>query len=154
MNTASRLMMSLALAVASGLAQGQASPPPSRMKLLDVFDAGQPNAIILKLYDPGPEVICYVLMPEKAMRKQAEGGWVYEGNSVGSISCVDRQIRVINETGSATIVQPSSGQPTTAQPVVPQGGNPVESHNPELSGKNSLKRGNAENNQKNKGKQR
>ena len=66
-------------------------PPPSKPKMvfLGEFDAGQPNAGIYKLFDPTDEVLCYVLMPSVASKKQAEGGmWVYDGNSLGSISCV------------------------------------------------------------------
>lgn len=60
-----------------------------KMVFLGEFDAGQPNAGIYKLFDPTDEVLCYILMPTTALKKQAEGGvWVYEGNSLGSISCV------------------------------------------------------------------
>jgi hypothetical protein len=60
-----------------------------KMVYLGEFDAGQPNAGIYKLFDPTDEVLCYILMPTTALKKQAEGGvWVYEGNSLGSISCV------------------------------------------------------------------
>lgn len=59
------------------------------MAFLGEFDAGQPNAGIYKLFDATDEVLCYILMPSTALKKQVDGGiWVYEGNSLGSISCV------------------------------------------------------------------
>jgi hypothetical protein len=67
------------------------SPAPSKPKMvfLGEFDAGQPNAGIFKLFDPTDEVLCYILMPTSAIKKQVEVGvWAYEGNSLGSISCV------------------------------------------------------------------
>lgn len=71
-------------------------PLPSKPKMvfLGEFDAGQPNAGIFKLFDPTDEVLCYILMPTTALKKQAEGGiWVYEGNSLGSISCVKVNVK-------------------------------------------------------------
>lgn len=60
-----------------------------KMIFLGEFDAGQPNAGIYKLFDASDEVLCYILMPSTALKKQVDGGiWVYEGNSLGSISCV------------------------------------------------------------------
>lgn len=60
-----------------------------KMAFLGEFDAGQPNAGIYKLFDASDEVLCYILMPSTALKKQVDGGaWVYEGNSLGSISCV------------------------------------------------------------------
>ena len=65
------------------------SPSKPKMVFLGEFDAGQPNAGIFKLFDPTDEVLCYVLMPTSAIKKQVEVGvWAYEGNSLGSISCV------------------------------------------------------------------
>ena len=67
------------------------NPPPSKPKMVFMgeFDAGQPNAGIFKLFDPTDEVLCYILMPTSAIKKQVEVGvWAYEGNSLGSISCV------------------------------------------------------------------
>ena len=60
-----------------------------KMAFLGEFDAGQPNAGIYKLFDASDEVLCYILMPSTALKKQVDGGvWAYEGNSLGSISCV------------------------------------------------------------------
>lgn len=64
-----------------------------KMKVVGKFDAGQPNVSIFKMYDASDDVICYVLMPEVATRKKTDNGWTYEGNSVGSISCLkNRQV--------------------------------------------------------------
>ena len=65
------------------------------MKVVAQFDAGQPNASIFKMYDASDDVICYVLMPEVTTRKKTENGWTYEGNSVGSISCLKNRQMVI-----------------------------------------------------------
>lgn len=71
-------------------AQNQQKPAAQKPKMvfLGEFDAGQPNAGIFKLFDPTDEVVCYVLMPATASRKEVNGTWVYEANSLGSISCV------------------------------------------------------------------
>lgn len=58
------------------------------MVFLGEFDAGQPDAGIYKLFDPTDEVICYILMPHRANRREIGGAWAYEANSLGSISCV------------------------------------------------------------------
>ena len=66
-------------------------PPVEKPKMIFLaeFDAGQPNAGIFKLFDPSDEVICYILMPTSALKRQVEVGvWAYEANSLGSISCV------------------------------------------------------------------
>jgi len=70
---------------------GQNSPQPSQkaqMRYVGTFEAGQPGAGIYKLYDASDDVVCYVLMPDTASRKQADSKWVYEGNALGSISCL------------------------------------------------------------------
>ncbi len=58
------------------------------LKLVEVFDAGQPQTIILKLYDDKADVLCYVLMPELASRKRIDSNWIYDANNIGSISCI------------------------------------------------------------------
>lgn len=127
-------MISLAFIAATGPAHGQERVQPKRMMLIEAFDAGQPNAVILKLFDPAAEVYCYVLMPEKAARKQVEGGWVFEGNSVGSISCVDRRTmptRVVVEAAPShgAAAPPRDDERTGAKPKsveakVPKTANP------------------------------
>jgi len=81
------LITGLAIVTAT-TANSQSMTPRKRMTVVDIYDAGQPQAIILKLFDPGTDVVCYVLMPEQAARKEVGSKWVYEGNAVGSISCV------------------------------------------------------------------
>ena len=58
------------------------------MQYIATFEAGQPGAGIYKLYDASDDVVCYVLMPDTASRKQIDGKWVYDSNSLGSISCL------------------------------------------------------------------
>lgn len=56
---------------------------------MNTFGAGQAGVNIYKLYDVADDVICYLLMPEVAGRKATEtGAVIFEGNGVGSISCV------------------------------------------------------------------
>ena len=64
------------------------------MQYIATFEAGQPGAGIYKLYDASDDVVCYVLMPETASRKQVDGKWVYDSNSLGSISCLKAQAKV------------------------------------------------------------
>lgn len=90
--------------------------------VVDVIDAGQPQAIILKLYDADADVLCYVLMPEKAGRKMVDSGWVYDGNSIGSISCLkQRQLVVpVDANGKAIsldITQANNVPATTPTPI-------------------------------------
>jgi hypothetical protein len=69
----------------SNQAQVQQKP---KMTFLGQFDAGSPNAGIFKVYDPTDQVLCYILMPEAANRKTVNNVVLYEGNSLGSISCL------------------------------------------------------------------
>jgi len=68
----------------------QSSNPAQKvqMQYIATFEAGQPGAGIYKLYDASDDVICYVLMPDTASRKQVDGKWVYDSNSLGSLSCL------------------------------------------------------------------
>jgi hypothetical protein len=68
--------------------QRKESLPKQKMEVIAVFDAGQPDASIFKLYDKASGVICYLLAPDLALRKSGESGWSYESNSLGSLSCV------------------------------------------------------------------
>jgi hypothetical protein len=71
-------------------------PKKAQLKLLGVFDAGQPGASIVKLFDQSDDVVCYVLIPDVMTRKQVEKDkFAYEGNSVGSISCLKVKLPVI-----------------------------------------------------------
>jgi len=70
-------------------AQSTAEPiKKQKMEVLAVFEAGQPDASIFKLYDKSSGVICYLLTPDLAIRKSGDAGWSYESNSLGSLSCV------------------------------------------------------------------
>jgi hypothetical protein len=70
------------------VAQSDKPVQKAQMQYIATFEAGQPGAGIYKLYDQSDDVICYVLMPETASRKQVDGKWVYEANSLGSLSCL------------------------------------------------------------------
>ena len=71
-------------------------PKKPQMKFLGAFDGGQPNVSIIKLLDPTDDVLCYVLMPDNAARKQVDKDkWVYEANAVGSISCLKVMVPVM-----------------------------------------------------------
>lgn len=60
-----------------------------KMQFMGAYDAGQEGVSIYKMFDPTEDVVCYLLMPETAGRKKGEDGkFIYDGNSIGSISCV------------------------------------------------------------------
>ena len=109
MNKTHKIFLSLLLAGVAGLAAAQ---KPKPMQLVEVFDAGQPQAVILKLYDAQAEVICYVLTPERAARQQSEGGWLYDGNNVGAISCVKQRQYVVDIT-PPPVTAPAAQAPAT-----------------------------------------
>ncbi|MGZ8262005.1 MAG: hypothetical protein ACXWTU_03475 [Methylotenera sp.] len=67
--------------------------PKLQMQYLGTFDGGQPGVGIYKMYDPSDDVICYILMPETAARKLIEDKLIYEGNNIGSLSCVKARYR-------------------------------------------------------------
>jgi hypothetical protein len=82
-------LISLAwLISSSALAQSSNPSQKAQMQYIATFEAGQPGAGIYKLYDASDDVICYVLMPDTASRKQVDGKWVYDSNSLGSLSCL------------------------------------------------------------------
>lgn len=67
------------------------------MQFLGAFDAGQAGVNIYKLFDSPENVICYLLMPEVVGRKPADqtgDKWIYDGNTIGSISCVKTSVNV------------------------------------------------------------
>jgi hypothetical protein len=77
------------LFITNSFAQNKSQPiEKAQMRYVDSFEAGQPNAAIFKLYDASDDVICYILMPENATKKQVDGKFVYEANTVGSLSCL------------------------------------------------------------------
>lgn len=68
-----------------------------QMQLLGVFDAGQQGVNIYKLFDAPENVVCYLLMPEVVGRRSADDSgtkWLYEGNTIGSISCVKTRVNI------------------------------------------------------------
>ncbi len=85
-----KLLMTAIASIASfgAVAQSGKSVQKAQMQYIATFEAGQPGAGIYKLYDQSDDVICYVLMPEIASRKQVDGKWVYEANSLGALSCL------------------------------------------------------------------
>ncbi len=104
-----------------GLAQSQTQTPAQtqkpaekpKMQFMGAYDGGQPGVSIYKLFDPTDDVVCYVLTPEIAGRKQdASGTWIYEGNSAGSISCLKVKVLVVPVGNPAP--GPAQVAPTTA----------------------------------------
>ena len=66
------------------------------MRFLGAFESGMPHVSIVKLLDPTDDVLCYVLMPDHASRKQVDKDtWVYEANTVGAISCLKVKVPVV-----------------------------------------------------------
>lgn len=66
-----------------------------KMQYMGKFDAGVPNAGIYKMYDASDDIVCYILMPELPVTKKIPQGVMYEGNSLGSISCVKVKVHVV-----------------------------------------------------------
>lgn len=67
-----------------------------KMQFMGAYDAGQPGVNIYKMFDPTEDVVCYIMTPETVTRKQVEAGkWVYEGNNIGSISCLKVKLPVV-----------------------------------------------------------
>jgi len=82
--------------LASAQAQDKNAPEKPRMQFMGAYDAGQVGASIYKMFDPTEDVVCYILMPETAGRKAVEGGkWIYDGNNIGSISCLKVKLPVV-----------------------------------------------------------
>jgi hypothetical protein len=78
------------------LAQDKKVAEKPRMQFMGAYDAGQAGANIYKMFDPTEDVVCYILMPETAGRKAVEGGkWIYDGNNIGSISCLKVKLPVV-----------------------------------------------------------
>lgn len=104
---ANKLVTVLALMMISQLACAESKP---KMTYMGAYDSGQAGVSIHKLFDPTEEVVCYLLMPDQAGRKEGvSGGWIYEGNSVGAMSCVKTRMQVIPVGVSPT---PAAAAPT------------------------------------------
>lgn len=81
----------------SAFAQDKAPAEKPKMQFMGAYDAGQPGVSIYKMFDPTEDVVCYVLMPEVVGRRPVDGDkWIYDGNSVGSISCLKVRVPVVN----------------------------------------------------------
>jgi hypothetical protein len=90
-------ILGIILVAVSSFAFSQAADSGKpKMKFLGAYDAGQPNVSIIKLLDPTDDVLCYVLVPDIATRKQVDKDkWTYDANNVGSISCLKVMVPVI-----------------------------------------------------------
>ena len=103
-----KILLGLILASASSITFSQAGDTGKpKMKFLGAYDAGQPNVSIIKLLDPTDDVLCYVLVPDIATRKQIDKDkWTYDANNVGAISCLKVMVPVVaaspkTQTGQA-----------------------------------------------------
>ncbi len=76
----------------------QEKPPAEKPKMqyMGAYDAGQAGVNIYKMFDPTEDVVCYIMTPEVVSRKPVDGGkWLYDANSIGSISCVKVRMAVV-----------------------------------------------------------
>jgi len=79
-----------------GHVYAQGNPVKPKMTYMGAYDSGQAGVSIHKLFDPTEDVVCYVLMPDQAGRREGVGGgWIYDGNSVGSMSCLKVRLAVV-----------------------------------------------------------
>jgi hypothetical protein len=74
--------------VAQPVTEKKIPSPVLQMKFIAKFDSGQKDASIYKMVDPSDDVICYILMPEFSSHKVVDEKFIYEANSIGSISCL------------------------------------------------------------------
>ena len=80
----------------SALAQDKKVAEKPKMQFMGAYDAGQPGVNIYKMFDPTEDVVCYIMTPETVTRKEVQvGKWVYEGNNIGSISCLKVKLPVV-----------------------------------------------------------
>ncbi|MBU3594219.1 hypothetical protein ICN42_08945 [Polynucleobacter sp. 71A-WALBACH] len=99
-----KLLIALLFLLASlqAFAQDKKVTEKPKMQFMGAYDAGQAGANIYKMFDPAEDVVCYILMPETAGRKAVEGGkWIYDGNNIGSISCLKVKLPVVPLVPSA-----------------------------------------------------
>lgn len=95
-----RLVLYL-VTILSGTSFAQSSAQKPKMVYMGAYDSGQASVSIHKLFDPTEDVVCYLLMPDQAGRKEGlNGGWIYEGNSVGAMSCVKARVHVTTAVSS------------------------------------------------------
>lgn len=83
-------LLFLSIIVSTSFSQIEKAKIPDKPKMIymGTFDAGQPNVGIFKMYDPTDDVICYIMAPETVVKKIIDKKITYEGNTIGSISCV------------------------------------------------------------------
>ena len=95
----------------SGAAFAQTAAQKPKMVYMGAYDSGQASVSIHKLFDPTEDVVCYLLMPDQAGRKEGlNGGWIYEGNSVGAMSCVKARVHITSAAPSETNRDKSKGK--------------------------------------------
>ena len=103
-NVKNKLIALFTLLVSINSFSQNAETKKPMMKFLGAFDAGVANVSIIKLLDTTDDVLCYVLMPDNSSRRQVEKDkWVYEANTVGSISCLKVRVPVIPLNPNGTI---------------------------------------------------
>ena len=96
MNAIGKTLCFTFLVLSCSLSSAAEVQKKAQMKLLGIFDAGQPGVSIVKVYDSSDDVVCYILTPDVTSRKQVdEGKFTYDGNSIGSISCLKVKLPVI-----------------------------------------------------------
>jgi hypothetical protein len=96
MRTTMMFLLAALAALGTANAQEQKDTKKPQMQFMGAYDAGQPGVSIYKMFDPTEDVVCYILMPEVVGRKPVDGGkWIYDGNSVGSISCLKVKLPVV-----------------------------------------------------------
>lgn len=96
------LMLVLGFTLSLGVyAQEKKVIEKPKMKFLGAFDAGQSGVSIYKLFDQSDNVVCYVLAPDAASRRQTPEGLIYDANSVGSISCLMVKVPVVPVTAES-----------------------------------------------------
>lgn len=93
MNKVKSLILVLILTLADSCIAQSSLRPQEQMQFLGAYNAGQPDVNIYKMYDKVEDVLCYVMMPTYAQRRQLENGQiVYEANTVGALSCMKAKL--------------------------------------------------------------
>lgn len=70
----------------SGLVQAQTALP--QMQFKGAFASGHKEFNIYKMYDEIEDVLCYIMMPTNASKRDNDiGQIIYDGNSIGALSC-------------------------------------------------------------------
>lgn len=73
-----------------------------QMQLVGIYSSGQPGANIYKFYDLTEDVLCYFLTPTVVGKRNTDNGqFIFEGNSVGSLSCMKVMALPARQTKSA-----------------------------------------------------